>query len=48
MIVYQIFFAVRVSGCVVCDISGMNIKTENISYFLAVVEWAVSARLQLL
>jgi hypothetical protein len=48
MIVCQIFFAVRVSGYVVCDISGMNISTENIGYFLAVVEWAVSARLRLL
>jgi hypothetical protein len=34
MIAQKIIFAVRVIGCLVCDISGVNAGSENISYVL--------------
>lgn len=33
IIVHDIFFAVRISGYLLCDISGMNIEVVNIGYF---------------
>jgi hypothetical protein len=35
MIAQKILFAVRVIGCEVCDISGVSVECENISYVLA-------------
>ena len=32
MIAQKILFAVRVIGFLVCDISGVNVECENISY----------------
>jgi hypothetical protein len=34
MIAQKILFAVRVIGCLVCDISGVSVECENISYAL--------------
>jgi hypothetical protein len=34
MIAQKILFAVRVIGCLMCDISGMDVECENISYVL--------------